>query len=1064
MRLAGATKMGFYPTTDKPIMTQSILDRLIRPTVFNDEHIVTLDPCAGEGVFLDLANQAMGVGQVLSYAVEDSKERAQAIKGAYPYIHATHAAWEQMFFTNDSVSLLLLNPPYDLEAGDPNQYQYRNRLEYTFLQDTEDKLTPGGVLVYIVPSGVLKMQNVARHLSSRFYDITVWANPATETQYDQVIIMGYKNSAVIADYDTERRLQKIGERIVSIMPIDVANDGIAYTVRPVKVSKNFKAFKHKLSENEIVEMSLRESPLLSKEWHTRTSPKSNVLFNPLVPFKIGHISRMMSSGIMPPSRIGNLLIRGKTKKPYTQVPEDKEDTRVYRQQFVSTIASINLDTGELSMIDDTDGLQALMEEHATTLAESLAEQFEPVYTGNPDPALWRKLAAVMPYKKLPGRDAAGLLDEQKHIVLACYESIKRHKVANMVAQMGSGKTVMGLGLFHLVGNKAIVICPSHLVEKWQREVEEALPHAKAIIIESVGDAQAIMDNYKPGDVVVAILSKERAKLGPGWVHATVKRNRIVHDRRTNTSYVELVHSCPKCGTVVLDKEGVTVDDMGKKPQKCAACKEPMYEFNGYNRWPVARYIRDKMAGFFDVLIADEVHQFKGKSTDQGTAFHHLTLACKNTVTLTGTIFGGNSTSIFWLMYRLLPKVREEFKFNGEQDWAEKYGRLQKTVKTGQEEYGAYAGRERTRVFVKEIPGVSPAIVEVILPTTMFTKVADLGHTLPPMTESVIRVQMSEDQRKQYHALEVDLESLMKSREKGSNSWASVYLQNCLARPNSGFREETVMRKTEEGYEEWRVLPAVVDTGELLPKEEALINTIKVELAQGRKTVVYCRQTGTRDIQPRLAEIMNAAGIKAVVLPCNVTARKREKWIIDNAADCDVLIVNPRKVETGLDLIMFQNAIFYEIEYSLYTLWQAMFRLWRITQTRGVKVMFMVYDGTLEAKAFSLMQRKFVSASALYGDDAISAIEQDESDGDLLGELIRKVLEDDDDFKIDGMRGVFQKQTKLTFDPMGGAPSQTTPVIRQRGRARMTMAEMAQIAQPRQRVRVRSVPTEQVAMF
>ncbi|NLJ29641.1 MAG: hypothetical protein GX433_16745, partial [Deltaproteobacteria bacterium] len=46
-------------------------------------------------------------------------------------------------------------------------------------------------------------------------------------------------------------------------------------------------------------------------------------------------------------------------------------------------------------------------------------------------------------------------------------------------------------------------------------------------------------------------------------------------------------------------------------------------------------------------IADECHEFKGKSSDRGIAFHQLVTACQATITLTGTFFGGKSTSIFW---------------------------------------------------------------------------------------------------------------------------------------------------------------------------------------------------------------------------------------------------------------------------------------------------------------------------------------------------------------------------------------------------------------------------------
>jgi len=43
--------------------------------------------------------------------------------------------------------------------------------------------------------------------------------------------------------------------------------------------------------------------------------------------------------------------------------------------------------------------------------------------------------------------------------------------------------------------------------------------------------------------------------------------------------------------------------------------------------------------------------------------------------------------------------------------------------------------------------------------------------------------------------------------------------------------------------------------------------------------------------------------------------------------------NPKLIETGLDLVMFSDLVFYEVTTSLYTLWQAMRRVWRLGSTR-----------------------------------------------------------------------------------------------------------------------------------
>lgn len=84
--------------------------------------------------------------------------------------------------------------------------------------------------------------------------------------------------------------------------------------------------------------------------------------------------------------------------------------------------------------------------------------------------------------------------------------------------------------------------------------------------------------------------------------------------------------------------------------------------DGYARWPLARYTRrgQHHPGKIDLLIADEVHQFKSATSDQGIAFQDLVVASKKTLGMTGTIFGGKALSLFFMLYRISPEVRNAF--------------------------------------------------------------------------------------------------------------------------------------------------------------------------------------------------------------------------------------------------------------------------------------------------------------------------------------------------------------------------------------------------------------------
>jgi len=634
-------------------------------------------------------------------------------------------------------------------------------------------------------------------------------------------------------------------------------------------------------------------------------------------------------------------------------------------------------------------------------------------------------------------------------------------------------TTIGSGVVELLdAYPAIVLCPPHLVPKWIREIEETIPGAKATEITRIGrnaddhgdvnDVRRFLQLYKSGELgkkPVAVIAHTSAKYGAGWKHAVVRKKCVDdEDRRVFEALC-----CPTCGSPIqinlpggFVKLATTLDDLGDKRRFCDVeisgyemddhkrlkrdehgnpiwgkriCGTPLFQFTG-RRWAIADYIAKHAKGEFKLLIADECHSFKAKASDRGIAFHQLVEASKYTLTLTGTFFGGKSTSIFWLLHRLNTGVRKDFAFNDEKRWARLYGVLEMTRKSKHaEEDGdedGFTGNRRYQNQAKEQPGISPAIVNRLLDTTVFLSLKDLGLALPHYAEEVVTLPMTDEQSSQYRVMANKLYDLaIKNRR-----YLSTWLQWTLARPNSAFRDEVV--EVDEVNQKGEVirrkelmeLPAVVD-GEAMPKESWLVDFCRAERQQGRKVLIYLRQTGTRDIQDRILKVLRDGGVRAEVLTSGVNPRKREEWIAKRVVGLDALVVNPRLVETGLDLVAFSSVVFAEIEYSLYTLWQAVRRVWRLGQTKPVKAIFSVYSEAMEARALALMGQKMKAAQLLYGDEVGGAIiEQDE--GDILMKLAREALESAD---LPDLQSLFADEVVVSNSPMGcpTAPSVRLPV-------------------------------------
>lgn len=86
--------------------------------------------------------------------------------------------------------------------------------------------------------------------------------------------------------------------------------------------------------------------------------------------------------------------------------------------------------------------------------------------------------------------------------------------------MGSGKTFIAAAAVYLAGQRrAVILCPPHLVRKWQREIEMSVPGAQVAIVRTVGDLERA--RRLSGGLVCVVLSREQAKLGARWLPAVV---------------------------------------------------------------------------------------------------------------------------------------------------------------------------------------------------------------------------------------------------------------------------------------------------------------------------------------------------------------------------------------------------------------------------------------------------------------------------------------------------------------------------------------------------------------
>ena len=135
------------------------------------------------------------------------------------------------------------------------------------------------------------------------------------------------------------------------------------------------------------------------------------------------------------------------------------------------------------------------------------------------------------------------------------------------------------------------------------------------------------------------------------------------------------------------------------------------------------------------------------------------------------------------------------------------------------------------------------------------------------------------------------------------------------------------------------------------------------------------------------------GIKAYEMKSNVSPDKREEWVNKHLEKgMDVLICNPKLVETGLTLLDFTSIIFYQMGHNLFTMRQASRRSWRLSQTKDVKVYFMYYQSSIQEQTLSLMATKLQAAMALEGKFSEEGLRAMSNNEDLLTQIANNVVE------------------------------------------------------------------------
>lgn len=430
-------------------------------------------------------------------------------------------------------------------------------------------------------------------------------------------------------------------------------------------------------------------------------------------------------------------------------------------------------------------------------------------------------------------------------------------------------------------------------------------------------------------------------------------------------------------------------------------------------------------GFFKYLIADEAHELASGSSSRSQGFGQMVNHTEKQILLTGTLFGGMASDIFYLLARLAPEklAKESMDFTSEALFNKLYG-VNERIKVQSD--------TSSRTSVKSKPGINPHLFPLyLMENAVFLELADLADALPKYEEIPVVVEMDLKHERAYDDFaKAFIERCTNIRAlKGSQVMTSLI--NLLYQyADAPYNFNQVKLYDELGTLHDIYTPETFEPDYEPSKLRELKRQLTEEVANGRKNLVYVKYTGEDSrtrmdtwLYDQLKEegfnvgiLRNGATYDGIKMP--KTSTDREKWLKDmmEQNNWDVLVTNPRLVKVGLDLLDFPNIHFYQLDYSTFDYMQASRRSWRIGQVQDVKVFTYVNAGTVQEDVLRHLARKIDASLAIQGkfsEEGLRAMS--ESTGGIT-DIAKELINGDALEEVETVYDIFKRKNQ-SFEDM-----------------------------------------------
>ena len=564
---------GFFPV---PVHLIEVVADLLKPVV--PEHkagrAVVVDPCAGEGVALKVMSDRLeirpGYKSVDTYACEMERTRWEVLRQTDPMRQRTwkqgqhvHGDFFHVRFSPGMADVLLLNPPYD-------QDREFKRLESRWIRHCAPILAQGGILVFIVPHYALAA--CADTMALHFTDLRAYRFPGKDFDtFKQVFVLGRKVERAAPEPGVAAWCHALADDATTADEVPMDGSGERYPLRyritsndwlGVSVNRTIWTMTH-FDVSGVATMApwaSERGPMTDLDHPADLCHRLGAVYPVVNPPRPVHLAAALAAGVFnglpaspnPGRSLPPLLVKGTFRRRWETVEQrhNKDGDLASEVQIEKPeleVWALDLRAAEYHQLRSSTETTGARDVASMTFADLLE-----AYSVD----LLAALRAACPVLHDPGRDeeppVEGLgrpLWPPQNSTVHALDKLTRQpgRGALVVGEVGTGKTSIALALAKVRGvARSLVICPPHLLTSWANQVRIVRPDADVVVLESISDVIRLRTHPGP---VIAVLSREAAKLGHGW-------------RDVGPVLGRTGQACPACGSKV---EG---DRLAEKRTRC----------------------------------------------------------------------------------------------------------------------------------------------------------------------------------------------------------------------------------------------------------------------------------------------------------------------------------------------------------------------------------------------------------------------------------------------------------------------------------------------------------------